>query len=455
MGMNDEIKNGKDFNLHKSDVDSRFGSKEEKLKHKRLGLLGIPALAAIVAGMVFVNGTFAKNGTLKVSAQDLMKEITRQKVETIGLKDEFIKATADFSVELFKQAYTKNENSLVSPTSVYLALGMTANGAEGNTLKEFESLLGKYNINMKDLNSYYNSLSEEFTKVDSGKISISNSIWYNDNKSIDVKRDFLQANADYYNASIYKSDFNNKKTMNDINNWVKFNTDNKVDKIIDKIDSTTVMYLINAMTFEDKWKNIYEKSDVRKGKFKLISGGEKDVEYMNSSEEWYIHDEMADGFIKPYKDGKYSFVALLPKENVSIDNYISSLSGENFLELLKNKTNEWFDTSMPRFEAKYEVDLSSSLKKMGLNNCFDMDNADFSKMAVIDKNNIFIASVLHKTFIMVDTEGTKAAAATKVEIGIKSAPSQRSVILNRPFVYAIINNETNLPIFIGTMMKPQ
>jgi serpin B len=90
-----------------------------------------------------------------------MKDITPQKVEATSLSENFLKSTADFSVDLFKKSYTKGKNSLISPASVYLALGMTANGADGNTLKEFEALLGK-DINIKELNSYYNTLSDRF-----------------------------------------------------------------------------------------------------------------------------------------------------------------------------------------------------------------------------------------------------------------------------------------------------
>jgi serpin B len=464
MSKISDLKNIVDSNLEKIDMSQgeklrlrNEVKKAKKINFKRLSFWGMPAVAAIVAFIVLFNGIFPSSSTLKVSAQDLMKGITGKKVETVELKDDFIRATANFSVELFKQAYNKEKNSLVSPTSVYLALGMTANGAEGNTLKEFETLLGKNDINIKELNSYYNSLSQKLTKVDSGKLNISNSIWYKDDNSLEVKKDFLQNNADYYNAAAYKADFADKKTVSDINNWVKFNTDNNIDKIIDEIKANTIMYLINTIYFEDKWQTTYEETQVHEDDFKLVNGEKQSVDFMHSKESWYLKDDMAEGFIKPYQNGKYSFIALLPKENVSMDSYITSLSGERFIKLLKNKSNISINAALPKFKSEYEVKLIPALEKMGLKQCFDAEKASFTKMATSNKGNIFISDILHKTFITVDTEGTKAAAVTKVEmetLGMATPPSI-SIILNRPFIYGIVDNETNLPVFMGTMMNPK
>ncbi|MBC8059744.1 MAG: serpin family protein [Clostridiaceae bacterium] len=433
---------------------SKLKKEVKKITLKRLGFTAIPLVAALLAFIIVFTGVLGNGGTLKVLAQDLMKGIVPQKVASIELKDNFIRSTSDFSVDLFKQAYTKGENSLVSPTSVYLALGMTANGADGNTLKEFETLLGKYSINIRDLNAYYNSLSKKLTKVDSGKLSIANSIWYR--QDFDVKKDFLQTNADYYNASAYKADFNEQKTVEDINKWVKFNTGNLIDKIIDKTDANTVMYLINAVYFQDQWKKIYEKDDIRKDTFQLENGTKQSVDFMYSEEDWYLKDDKAEGFIKPYKNGKYSFVALIPNKDVNIDNYISSLTGESFVKLLKNKLEETVTTGLPKFKEEYSIKLVDPLKKMGLNDCFYPDKANFTKMVSSNPGDIFVGEILHKTFITVDAEGTKAAAVTEVEMRTKgSSIISHSIILNRPFVYAIIDNETNLPLFMGTMMKPQ
>jgi len=456
------FKNIADTNLEKLDMSQesklRLKNQVEKgrqINFRRLSFIGIPTISAFIAFLILFNSIFSNSGAVKVFAKDLMKEITPQKVDTVELKKEFIDSTADFSVDLFKNAYTKGENSLISPTSVYLALAMTANGADGKTLTEFETLLGKYGINIKDLNAYYNTLSQKLLKDNNGKLAIANSIWYS--QDIDVKLDFLQTNADYYNASAYKADLNDPNTITDINNWVKLNTGNTIDKIIDKTDHLTVMNLINATYFEDKWMNVYGPETVRKDDFKLSNGKEESVDFMNSEETVFLKDDKAEGFTKSYENGKYSFVALLPNENISIDNYIASLSGDSFINILKNQSKDNVITSLPKFKSESKINLVKPLRQMGLKECFDSSTANFTKMINNSPDDIYVDSILHKTFISVDTEGTKAAAVTKVDIKAGSAMNEsiHKIILNRPFVYAIIDNTTNLPIFMGTMMNPQ
>ncbi|WP_278281042.1 serpin family protein, partial [Clostridium sp. N3C] len=237
-----------DTNLSKLDMSEESKDKLKKSVHikrrkffKPLSFVGIPTLATLVAFIVLVNGLTITDKINPVLAKDLMGDIKAEEVVITELSEEFIQSTADFSVELFKNSYTKGKNSLFSPTSVYLALGMTANGAKGNTLKEFESLLGKKGLGINDLNNYYYSLSKNLTNVISGKVGIANSIWYKDDDIININKEFLQKNANYYKAAAYKVDFSSKETVTYINNWVKKHTGNLIDKIIDKTDDNDIM----------------------------------------------------------------------------------------------------------------------------------------------------------------------------------------------------------------------
>lgn len=461
MSKLDDLKKIVNANLNRLDISEKVklklineAEKSDRTSIRKLSFIIFPAAASVLTLIIMLTGIF-NHGFSKVYANDLMKGVTPHKVESVSLSEVFLKSTSDFSIELFKTSYTKGKNSVISPTSVYLALGMTANGADGNTLKEFETLLGRHNLNVNDLNKNYNSLVSELADTDSDKFSIANSIWYRQNENLDIKKDFLQTNADYYGAAAYKADFNSKRTIDDINNWVKINTHNQIDNIIDQIDSNTIMYLINTVYFEDEWQSPYTKNDVREAPFKLQDGTNKTAEFMHSEEYGYLKDDKAEGFLKPYKNGKYSFVALLPNEGVSIDSFISSLSGEGFINLLKNKSNDTVSADLPKFKADYKIELNDTLKKMGLKDCFISGKANFTKMAAGNTEDIYLSNVLHKTFIAVDTKGTKAGAVTKVEMTYKGiAFNQHNITLNRPFVYAIVDNKTNLPLFIGTMTNP-
>ena len=390
----------------------------------------------------------------KVQATDLMEGVKANTVTGKAADDAFARSQMRLAVELFQSSVleSKDENVLISPLSIQLALAMTANGADGNTKAEMEALLGG-EIGLEDLNEYLYSYVNSLPSEDKYKLQIANSIWFRDDEGrLQVQRDFLQKNADYYGAQAYKAAFDDQ-TLKDINNWVNNHTDGMIDSILDQIDEDAVMYLINALVFDAEWQHVYDKSDVYKGKFTNIGGTEKQVDMMHSEETVYLQDEYATGFMKPYSGSKYSFAALLPNEGVDIYEYVAGLTGEDLMETLSTPQLGMVMTTLPKFSYEYELTMNDLLKDLGMPTAFSSDDADFSKLGKSSRGNIYIGDVLHKTFISVDELGTKAGAVTKVEMRDESAPMSEWVVnLNRPFVYMIIDNETNLPVFIGTVM---
>lgn len=374
-------------------------------------------------------------------------------ISLVELPEEGIKTVQmDFAVELFKKAATEAEgkNVLVSPLSVHIALAMTANGANGKTLEEMQALLcGEYD--MDELNEYFDYYIGTVSSGDSNKLNIANSIWIRDDGSINVKDSFIKTNEEYYESQIFRKAFN-KETVGEINGWVDENTNGMIDKIITQIDSATVMYLINAISFEDEWKNVYSESDIYDGFFTNISGEKLDVQMMSSVESLYIETENAKGFIKKYKDDRYSFVAVLPNADVNINDYISSLTSEELYSILLNATSMGGIANIPEFTCEYSITLNNTLAELGMPTSFDSSAADFSNIGSSDQGNLYIGNVLHKTFIQVDKRGTKASASTSVEVTVEStAIYDWEITLDRPFVYMIVDNETTLPVFIGAL----
>ena len=393
----------------------------------------------------------------KVQAADLMEGVQANTVTGKAADDAFAQSQMLLAVELFQSSVleSKDENVLISPLSIQLALAMTANGADGNTKAEMEALLGG-EISLEDLNEYLYSYVNNLPSAEKYKLQIANSIWFRDDEGrLQVEKDFLQKNADYYGAQAYKAAFDDQ-TLKDINNWVMDHTDGMIDSILDQIDEYAVMYLINALVFDAEWQHVYDKSDVYKGKFTNIGGTEKQVDMMHSEETVYLQDENAIGFMKPYSGSKYNFAVLLPNEGVDIYEYIAGLTGESLMETLSTPQLGMVMATLPKFSYEYELTMNDVLKELGMPSAFSGDTADFSKMAHSSRGNIYIGDVLHKTFISVDELGTKAGAVTKVEMNDESAPMSEWVVnLNRPFVYMIIDNGTNLPVFIGTVMDVQ
>lgn len=373
-------------------------------------------------------------------------------VKNVELTNVSDTAVTDFAVRLFKESFKDNKNTLISPLSVLVALSMTANGAEGETLSQMEAVLG---MPIDQLNSWINNYMSNLPEEEKYKLSLANSIWFKDTETFTVNEDFLQTNADYYGAGIFKAPFDSS-TLKEINKWVEDNTDKMIKDILDEIPKDAIMYLVNALAFDAEWQSIYKESQIRDGQFTTEDGVKRDVELMYSSENKYLEDEKAKGFIKYYKDRKYAFVALLPNDGVTVSEYIASLDGEHLNEMLLNAEAAVVRTAMPKFETEYKVEMSNILGEMGMTDAFDYTVSDFSKIGKSTDGNIYISRVIHQTYINVDGKGTRAGAATVVEMNKATAmaPSEppKEVYLDRPFVYMLIDCETNLPFFIGTMM---
>lgn len=408
------------------------------------------AIGALLLAAIMLNSVGC---AIKVQAANLMEGIEPNNVEGKTSDEEFIGAASDFAVKLFKKTVTEGENSLISPLSVMLALAMTANGADNATKTQMEALLGGTKT-IDTLNEYLYTYVKSLPSGEKSKLKIANSIWFRDDEyRLTIDRNFLQKNADYYGASVYKSAFDGQ-TLKDINGWVKQNTDGMINKILDQISDDSVMYLINAIVFDAEWETVYMKNDIYKGVFTNYDGTEQSVEMMSSGESKYIDDGKATGFIKNYKNGDYGFAALLPNEGVDVDEYIASLTGEGFVSAIKNAKTASVTAVLPKFSYDYSVLMNEQLKALGMTDAFNSLTADFSKLGKSERGNKYIFEVLHKTFISVDELGTKAGAVTKVEVMDEcEIAMDYCVTLDRPFVYAIVDNATGLPIFLGTVMS--
>ena len=392
-------------------------------------------------------------GRSQLQSENLMEGVTaRQRNETAGVPEESGTAAADFAVKLLQSAAPEGENALFSPLSALCALAMAANGAAGETLTQMETVLG---LPVEELNRDLHAWVGNLPSDEKCAFHLANAIWFTDDDRFTVNRDFLQANADWYGAGVYRAPFD-RETCGEINAWVKDHTDGMIQDILDEIPASAVMYLVNALAFEGEWAEIYYDYQVREGRFTTESGQSRTVELMYSEESRYLEDENAAGFLKPYAGGAYAFAALLPEEGVTVEEYAASLTGEKLAAILEGARDVAVNAAIPKFESEYSGELSELLAAMGMPDAFDASAADFSGLGRSTAGSIFISRVLHKTYIAVDERGTKAGAATVVEAadGCDLALPQeiKTVVLDRPFLYLLIDCETNRPIFIGTAM---
>ena len=383
---------------------------------------------------------------------DLMQSVAPINQEPAPITPEAASAATDFALRLVQSANDPDQNTLISPLSVLCALAMTANGAEGETLLQMENTLG---MRREQYNDFFNSYFSALHIGDTPTLKLANSIWFTDRNGFEPKEDFLKVNASYYGADAYLAPFDDS-TAREINGWVNEKTDGMTPSILDQIPDEAVMYLVNALAFDAQWSERYAESDVYPGEFTAADGTKQAVDYMSSEEQTYLSDDNAVGFIKYYRGRDYAFVALLPDEGVSAGEYLDSLDGEKLQDLLANSSKETVVAVMPKFETQTSMELSEVLQAMGMELPFDSENADFSSMGTSQAGNISISRIVHKTFISVAEDGTRAGAATSIEEEAACAPEEepKKVKLDRPYVYMLIDCKNNVPFFIGTMLYP-
>ena len=420
-----------------------------KVKKMLAVFMSVLSLAACIlpfSGCGKTVGKVHNKGVKSGAVRDLTEGISKNESASKAPDDEFKAAASSFAAELFKDNYSKGKTTLVSPLSVLTALALVQNGAQGDTLAQLEQALG--GLDRDTLNAYMRAYCDFMTE--SEELKIANSVWTD--SSAEAKRAFLQKAVDSYSAQLFSAPLSDPKTVESINSWVKKNTDGMIPKIIEKADRYAVMMLVNAIAFDAKWETPYKRSDIEKLEFTSYSGSKKKTDFMCSTENVYLKDGGTVGFMKPYKNGRFAFAALLPDENTGIDDYVASLSGDKLMKIFSSaKRGNEDNVKMPKFRAEYSAQLIDTLKKMGVKDAFDSKTADFSSL--IENRDAYIATVVHKTFVEVDENGTRAAASTLVGADTMSLMEPYSVFLNRPFVYMIVDTETNLPLFIGVQTE--
>ena len=362
----------------------------------------------------------------------------------------FVQSQAEMALSLFSEVYRSDPKSvLLSPLSVSLALTMTANGARGETKEELERFLaggaeiGAFN---EQLYTYTASLGGS----EDARLKAADSIWYN-GSAITPAPAFLDLVRTYYAAEVRELDLARPDAADRINGWVKEKTDEMIPKIVSEKDlgPSAAMVLVNALAFEAKWKDPAETT--REMAFTDGKGKTKTLPFFSGREQAYIKGEKETGFIKPYAGGTFAFLALLPNEGISLSDYLASLDGERYLALVNGSEGRAVNVTIPEFSSEFGCDLAETLPLLGVKTVFG-GNADLSGLSADGERSFFVSKVLHKTRIDLTREGTKAAAATAVVVRKNAALSPEqlpSVVLDRPFLYAIIDTATGLPIFFG------
>jgi len=353
-----------------------------------------------------------------------------------------VKKNNKFSFELFKEIFTKDSNSFISPYSISSALAMTYAGAKGNTEKQMAAVL-HYELNQIKTHTGFNLLNTYFKSYASDSsiiLSIANAIWKDENWHFN--QEYLDLTNKYYQASIYPL-----KGAKEINTWVKKETRNKIPTIVEEGDLANArMVLTNAIYFKSNWRYSFKKENTKRSDF-----NGQPVKIMSQKGNFkYFADEHKQVIELPYQNQNISMVVILPSIENNISNLVQELNDTTCQSYLNSLTKVEVNLSLPKFKVETTYDIDRSLKKMGMTDAFDVTRANFSGMST----GLSISKIIHKSFLEVNEEGTEAAAATAVILREKSARRSVDFKADRPFIFFLKDNESNSILFIGAIINP-
>lgn len=406
-------------------------------RHRLLGS-GCMAMALLT---LFGSASFS----LRVGAEELSRGVRPQKNFRSQVTDETMISLTDFSIDLFRLTVPRDANGAVSPISALLCLSMIANGAEGETKAQFEKLFG---MRAGDWNRQLCAMTDSLSSTSDCRIQIGNSLWLNRSYVRHIRPMFLQANADWYGAQIYRTAFD-ASVQKDINRWVERQTDGMIDHIIEEISPDDVMYLINTLLFDAKWQAAYTDDDIRTENFANADGTHAEISMLHSGEEFYLETATATGFCKTYAGGKYSFWGILPNEEISLSDWTASLSGDAWRELAGSLQRRPVTVVMPEFSCKSDLRLHDALQAMGLKDLFLPDRCNLT--GISSDCRLYCSDIRQNAAVEINRTGTKAAAVTWSNVRTTALFPPVSVVLNRPFVYAIVDLNTGVPLFLGSI----
>lgn len=369
-----------------------------------------------------------------------------------------VEKTNDFGFNLYKNLARENENMMISPVGVSLAMAMAYNGATGETQEAMAKALNIQGIELDSLNKNNLALIYLLTTADPKvTLNIANSIWMVED--FKFSETFVETVKNDYQAAAKKLDFADPKSAAEINKWVEEQTRGTINEIVaPPIDPQTIMFLINAVYFKGTWTNPFEQDLTTDQRFKLADGQTVIAPTMCQSGSFdYFKTSGFQALRLPYgEDEQMAMVLFLPNEDVSLEQFQKQLNQDNWsnwMTLFETKTGSLM---LPKFTMEYEKSLNQVLTDLGMGVAFEAGIADFSGMAAAGAtDDIYISDVKHKTFIQVDEAGTEAAAVTSVEVGTTSMPVYDFELnFDRPFFYAIQDNETGAIVFMGSVLDP-
>lgn len=409
----------------------------------------------IVVGLMMHSGAISNNAhALQINTGKLFNRFN-------SIEPKLVSADNDFGFKMFSKLNGDEQfkrNVFISPSSISLALSMTLNGAGSSTAKSMSKALGFDGMKLDEVNkgnaNMMKSLEYGDPKVE---ISIANSLWLD--KDFTFKKDFLNRTVRAYQADVETLNFTDPDAAQKVNGWVSKSTKGNIKEIVDPsmLNDLTAMLLVNAIYFNGKWTKPFKPESTSDMPFHLADKSSKQVRMMYDSDKYrYMENSEFQAISLPYGDKRFSLYVFLPSKKSSLDEFCKSLNSTNWRKWLSSMIEKEGDIKLPRFKMEYDASLKKILSQIGMADAFKQ-SADFTGMS--DVKPLFINEVVHKTFLEVDEQGTKAVASTVVILHaisstVPTGTQPFEMIVDRPFFCAIVDNQSGLIMFMGAITNP-
>ena len=384
---------------------------------------------------------------------DGVDEITELPRALSAAEVQVIEASNRFAFGLLAQANSPGENLFLSPLSASMALGMTMNGAAGETWNQMRDVLGfgslAEGLAEEEINASYASLLELLVGLDPAvETAIGNSVWTR--QGFPVHADFLDAVRETFGAEVAELDFTSPSASARINEWVRAATQGRIEDIVpSQIPSAVVMYLINAIYFKGSWTFQFDPSDTRTEPFHLDDGSTRTVPLMTLREELpYQENSRFQAVDLPYGGRAFSMTLLVPAPGVGVDSLAATLGAAEWEDIADGFHDTDVQLFLPRFRLGYERMLNDDLAALGMVDAFD-GRADFTRLSPV--GGLFVSEVKQKSWVDVNEQGTEAAAATVVTMVESAVPVVRA---DRPFLFFIRERLSGTILFAGKLASP-
>ena len=366
-------------------------------------------------------------------------------------EEKVIASSNDFSFDLFRAGNLSQHKSNVfmSPLSASMALGMTANGADGTNYDQMRSALRLGDATREEINAGYKSLISLLTGLDRNtKFQIANSIWYR--LGFPFHAAFLEESQTHFDARVEGLDFSSSSAVPTINGWVSEKTNARIPTILERIEADDVMFLINAIYFKGTWQVQFDKSKTADAPFFAADGTTATVPMMFRDQAVdYMANAEYSAVDLPYGNSAFTMTVVMPN-NTDIDTFAESFDQAKWNALVTSLQPREAHVYLPRFRMEWKRELNDDLRALGMTEAFIGGRADFTRMSPIG-DKLYINIVLQKTFVDVDEQGTEAAAVTMVGVRVVSAPPQFRA--DRPFLVVIRERFSGTILFMGKIAK--